>query len=297
MLMDWEAIKTFTAVAHHGTARAAAKALGVHHASIGRRLSRLESSLGAHLLERTPDGFVVTSAGERLLAAAGHFQEALYEAERHIAGQDMAASGVLTVTMAEPIATQIFAPRLPEFTAAYPGLDLHTVVSYNVLDVARRQADVAIRLDNNPPDNLIGKRLFAYHQSAYATPAYLHQHDLLADPPTARWLGWFTEPGAGAAWVKESPFPQLPLWGAFTDIRLHQAATRVGLGLGYLPCMTADADPLLIRATDQPTVPTRDIWILTHEDLRRTARVRRFMEFAEDVLRQSKKQLVGDLAQ
>lgn len=288
--MDWEDIKTLRAVVRHKTVRAAGDALGVHHTTVGRRIEALESSLGTNLFNRTPDGLMLTSAGERLFGVAETFGEALIDVERHIAGQDDELTGPLTVTMPEPLLNELFMPALNQFVTDHPTIELRFDTSLTIRDVARREADFAVRLDNNPPDTLVGKRLFAYTEAAYATPEYLAR-----DPATYRWLGWGHATQGAPEWVSSSEFPDTPVWGVFPTIPTQQAAARRGLGLAILPCLFGDADPALQRAGTRAPVKSRDIWLLTHNDLRRTARVQAFMRFAEDLLRRNKDLLRGRL--
>ncbi len=287
--LDWEEIKTLRAVVQYKTVRGAGDALGVHHTTIGRRIESLEASLGTNLFNRTPDGLLLTAAGERLFAVAQTFDEALINAERSIAGLDDELSGPLTVTMPEPLLTSLFMPELPAFVDQNPSVELRFDTSLSIRDVARREADFAVRLDNNPPETLVGKRLYAYTETAYATPEYLSR-----SPKTHRWLGWGQSTQGAPEWVQSSEFPNCPVWGVFPTIPAQQAAAREGLGLAILPCLFGDADPRLQRAGKKPPVKSRDIWLLTHNDLRRTARVQAFMSFAEDVLRRNKQALLGE---
>lgn len=294
--MDWEDIKTFREVMDAGTVRAAAKCLNVHHSTVSRRIENLEHSLGVTLFERRPEGYFPTQAGEELARAAGAFSDDLMSVERHIAGRDNELSGTIKVTMAEPFATYFFAARLPEFCAAYPGLELEILTSYDLLDVARREADIAIRMDNNPPDTLVGKRLFAYYMTIYAHPDYLAAHDFVNHPEKARWLAWTEGESRFPDWTQDTEFARVPTWGNFGSIALQIEMARAKMGLIMIPCMAGDSDPVLVRATARDPVPSRDIWILTHEDLRGTARIRAFTEFAEKVLRDNKAALLGDLS-
>ncbi len=293
--MDWEDIKTFREVMNGGTVRAAAKTLGVHHSTVSRRIEHLEKSLDVMLFERRPEGYFPTSAGEDLARAAGGFADDLVAVERHIAGRDNDLTGTIRVTMAEPFATSMFAARLPEFCDSYPGLELEILTSYDLLDVARREADVAIRMDNNPPDALVGKRLFAYTTSIYAHPDYLARHDFVNQPEQARWLGWTDRESRFPDWTQDTEFARVPVWGNFASISLQIEMARAAMGLVMIPCIAGDSTPDLVRATRRDPTPSRDIWILTHDDLRRTARVRAFMDFAETVLRDNKAALVGQL--
>ena len=292
--LDWEELKTFALVADNGTVRRAARDLGVHHSTVSRRIAHLERTLDCRLFDRSPDGFVLTSAGEELAAAARDCGVRLNNAERRLSGQEQRLSGVITVTMAEPLAVHAFGPRLASFSSQYPDIELHLIATVDFLDVTRREADIAIRMDNNPPETLVGKRLFSYYQTVYASPAYLATHDPRSDPDSARWLGWDTSAERYPAWTKETEFGQVPAWGYFPDLAMQQAGARGGLGLAMLPCFLADQDPELVRATSRAPLRSRDIWLLTHADLRRTARIRAFMRFAEQVLRDNRAKLTGE---
>ncbi len=291
--MDWEDIKTFREVMDGGTVRAAAKRLGIHHSTVSRRIEQLEHSLGSRLFERRPEGYFPTVAGEELARVADRFSDDLVAVERHIAGRDNELAGSLKVTMAEPFAINLFGDRLPEFCDAYPGLDLEIITSFDLLDVARREADIAIRMDNNPPDALVGKRLFHYCTSIYAHPEYLAQHDFENAPEKARWLGWDERESRFPDWTQDTEYARVPVWGSFWSIGLQIEMARAGMGLVMLPCLAGDSEQGLVRATTRDPEPARDIWILTHEDLRRTARVRAFMDFAEKVLRENKAAMQG----
>ncbi len=288
--LDWEEVKTLRAVVQHKTVRAAGDALGVHHTTVGRRIDSLEVSLGTKLFNRTPDGLLLTTAGEKLFSVAQTFDEALIDAERSIVGLNDELAGPLTVTMPEPLLNTIFIPELPEFAAQYPSIELQFDTSLTIRDVARREADFAVRLDNNPPDTLVGKRLYAYTEAAYATAAYLAH-----DPKSYRWLGWGHATQGAPAWVQTSEFPDNPVWGVFPTIPSQHAAARQGLGLAILPCLFGDEDPNLQRVGKKSPVKSRDIWLLTHNDLRQTARIQAFMRFAETILRKHKKRLIGEV--
>lgn len=293
--MDWEEIKTFREVMAAGTVRSAAKSLSVHHSTVSRRIEQLEQSLGVALFERRPEGYLPTQAGEELAEAAGRFRDDLVGVERHIAGRDNELSGKIKITMAEPFAIRIFARHLPDFCAQYPGLELDIITSYDLLDVARREADIAIRMDNNPPDALVGKRLFSYTTSVYGHPDYIAAQDFENEPEKARWLGWEDRDGRYPDWIQNTEFSKVPVWGCFSSISLQLEMAQRKMGLIAVPCLAGDGYGDLVRATKRAPMPSRDIWILTHQDLRKTARIRAFMEFAEKILRLHKPALVGEL--
>ena len=291
--MDWEDVKTFAEVARDGTVRSAAKALGVHHSTISRRVERLEKALSVRLFDRRPEGYALTEAGEHLVGAANDVEDIFTAAQRKIAGTDDAPCGKVRITMAEPIAVHSFAPALPEFFQQYPELDLEIRVSYELLNLSRGDAEIAVRMDNNPPESLVGKRLFPYYETAFASPEYLAR---LRDPSSgaeARWLGWGEGDAAYRERIQHTEFANAPIWGTYANMSLQIAAAKAGLGLALLPCFVSWLHPDLTSATKQKPQPARDIWLLTHPDLRRVARVRAVMDFAEKVLRGSKEYFVS----
>ncbi|MBM2576077.1 LysR family transcriptional regulator [Jannaschia sp. Os4] len=281
--LDWDGVQTLIAVARARSVRGAAGALGVHHTTVGRRIDALEARIGARLFDRRPDGWALTAAGEEVAAAGRGFDDALTAARRRVEGRDAAPAGTVTITVAEPLFVHAIAPRLPEMATAHPGLDLRFDTAFDLRDLARREADVAVRMDNNPPDALVGKRLFPYREAAYAAPGHL-------DGPAPRWLGW--APGDDG-WVAGTDLPRLPVWGAFPTLGAQVAAARAGLGVALLPCLIGDAAEGLARATDRPPRPSRDIWLLTHPDLRATARVRAAMGFLERAIRDARPAIEG----
>ena len=266
--LDWEAIHTVTEVATRGTVRGAAKALGVHHTTVSRRIEQLETAIGARLFDRHPEGYAIRQEGEALVRVGRRFADELIDARRTVAGSDAALVGSLTVTLAEPLFAEVLAPRLPEFANVYPDVRLDFVMGFDFLDMARLEADVAVRMDNNPPETLVGKRLFAYRQTAYATPGYLRARDLSAQRGGAHWLGWTPDAEPHPDWVRDTEFPRLPVCRCFSTIGAQRAVATAGLGPAMLPCLFGDDDKRLVRAGSRPPIRRRDIWLLAHADLR-----------------------------
>lgn len=291
--LDWEEVKSFAVVAAAGSVRRAAKELNVHHSTVSRRIDSLEHALGTKLFDRMPEGYVLTTAGEELASTVQEVGLRLNDTERLISGQDRDLSGVVTIALEQSIAVNIFAPRLVEFASAHPDIEVRMIMTTRRVDISRREADIALRIDNNPPQTLVGKRLFPYYQTAYATPEYLAQHDFENDPEKARWIAWYAGKTKFPASTKATGFGRVPLWGYFPELAMQQAAARAGLGLAMLPCFLGDQDPALVRASRHKPIKAYDIWLLTHSDLRRTARIRAFMSFAEKVMIEAKPRILG----
>lgn len=277
--INWDDLKVFLAVAEAPSMRLAARNMGVSHSTISRRIDALEKELGVRLFDRLSDGYRLTEAGNELLPVAHDIDESVHTFGRQIAGRDKELKGQVIVTMPLIAASSMFMPMIIEFMEKYPSIDVKVTDSFKVLDLSRREADIAIRFTNNPPEHLIGRKLGTLHQAAYATPAYLAEHDPHASDTKANWVGW-GKPLYKPSWLERCPFPHLPLRGHFDSVELQIAAMRAGVGLGYVPCVTVANQPDFVRLSEPE--PWIDVWLLSHRDLRATARMRAFRQFITD---------------
>ncbi len=280
--MNWDDLKIFLAVVDAQSMRAAARDLKVSHTTVSRRIDALEASLQSRLFDRTADGFMLTATGQDLLPVAHGISKDLDSLGRQVAGRDEALSGSIRVTLPDILASHLLMPYLVEFMEAYPTIDLIIDDSMDIADLTRREADVALRFTNAPPDHLIGRNLGTFVEAVYATPHYLADHDPRISGTKARWVGWAEQPRQ-SRWIAKSPFPDLPARGQIDNINLQVHAIRCGLGIGYLPCMIGDQEPGFIRISEPETLA--GLWILSHRDLRTTARMRVFRRFIVERLK------------
>ncbi|WP_299618265.1 LysR family transcriptional regulator [Pelagibius sp.] len=276
--MDWDNLRIFLALAQQKSVRGAAGALGVSHSTVSRRIESFEDSLGVRLFERLPDGFVLTPFGEDMMQTARRLEEAVNGLERRVLGQDARLRGDLRVTMPDLLAAKLLMPDLVAFGKRYPDINLEVAISYTPFDLGRREADVAIRITRDPPEALVGRKIITYARATYASRAYLAEHDPVAEPDSVTWIGW-DDRSRHPRWVRETPFPGAPVRGRLNNAMVQLAAAKAGMGLAMLPCFMGDTEPDLRRVPPGKPEPAWDIWILTHEDLRATARVRAFMDF------------------
>lgn len=276
--MDWDNLRIFLALAQQKSVRGAAGALGVSHSTVSRRIESFEDSLGVRLFERLPDGFVLTPFGEDMMQTARRLEEAVNGLERRVLGQDARLRGDLRVTMPDLLAAKLLMPDLVAFGKRYPDINLEVAISYTPFDLSRREADVAIRITRDPPEALVGRKIITYARATYASRAYLAEHDPVAEPDSVTWIGW-DDRSRHPRWVRETPFPGAPVRGRLNNAMVQLAAAKAGMGLAMLPCFMGDTEPDLRRVPPGKPEPAWDIWILTHEDLRATARVRAFMDF------------------
>lgn len=282
-MLDWADLRYFAAVARLGSLAGAARELGVNHSTVFRRINTLEAGLGVKLFERLPTGYALTGAGEEMLASAARVGEEITALERRIAGRDYRLSGSVRVTTTDTLGLSFVQPYLFEFYRDYPGIQVELVISNEFFSLSKREADVAIRPTRNPPEELIGRRLCALAWAVFGSKRYLKEKprprtaadlarhrlvcgdDSLAHLPAMHWLQQHA-PEADVVYRSNSLIAQL-------------FAVRTGFGLAVLPCFLADQDGDLVRVLSPPADLMSELWLLTHRDLRQTARVRAFMDF------------------
>ncbi|MES1942074.1 LysR family transcriptional regulator [Salinisphaera sp. T5B8] len=263
----WDDLRLVLAIERAGTLAGAARTLGLHHATVYRRLIACERALGTRLFERDRGRHVPTAAGAEWVAVADDMDGAVVDAARRMAGRDFQAAGTVRLTTTDTLLHGLVSPVLAAFRQRFPAIRLDVRLSNAPLDLARRDADLAIRAADAPPDPLIAQRLGEIAIARYRCA----QH---APPPNA-WVG-----------LSEAvSFAALHRWMAARvdadDIALQldsmlaiQRAAADGLGDALLPCYLADTDTQLLRVgTPIPELAT-PAWLLVHPDMRRTARVR-----------------------
>lgn len=285
--MDWDDIKVLLALSRKGSARGAAQLLGVSNSTVTRRLDELEQTLQTHLFDRTPDGYRMTAAAEQLLPTAEHVEELLMTAERRIHGEDRHLEGPIRVTMPQTDGMSGLMDRLAEFAATYPGIELELSASAEALDLSRREADIALRVmpaGVKPPDYLIGRYL-----SPLSASAYVHR-DLLdkSNPDNVAHLHWIGKAPVGQKedWLDSTDFPDNPVRHAIIDLSLAVNAVRARMGMAFMPCLFAHNHQEIVRVPGATVVHHSDMWVLTHKDLRLSARLRAVREIIAEEFEQ-----------
>jgi DNA-binding transcriptional LysR family regulator len=288
-MLDWDDLRYFLAVHRSATLARAASALGINATTVGRRLAALEERLEARLFDRTPDGYALTPAGRDLLARAHTIEAETFAIERELVGADRRPTGVVRVTATETLATRFVMPHLPVFRARYPEITLALECTNRRVSLARREADVALRLARPREDNVVPRRLTAIDLGLYAAARYLDQRGTPRDPETtleghdvilfadsrafALENGWFQPRIARARIAMRSD-----------SVSSIYAATLAGVGLALLPAVVADRDAALRRVPTATSPAPREIWQAVHADMQKNGRVRVVLDFLAEVL-------------
>ena len=294
---DWNDYHAFLAIARAGQLARAAQAMGVDATTMGRRLRRLETRIGATLFEQTREGQVLTEAGEAMLVEVEAMESAASRIAEHGGGGDKGSlAGLLRVSLSEGFASWIVAPALASFTAAHPRLVIDLVASSGFLSPSKREADLAVTLSRPRAGPVIAGKLSDYHLRLYAAPGYLAGHaplrragdlarghalvgyvpDLLY-APELRYLAEI-EPGL-AATVRSS------------SINAQHRLIAAGAGIGVLPCFIGDTDPRLVPVLPERRI-TRSFWLVMHKDTHALARVQAIKTWLTALVERERGQLL-----
>ena len=302
---NWDDLRIFLAVARKTSIRQAAIKLNVSHSTVLRRIDRFESHLGIRLFERQPDGYFMTTAGEELLTSAVQVEEEIIAAARRVAGHDQQVNSMITVTLPDIFCSHLLMPDFAAYQRANPEILLEIAPGYKMANLARREADVAIRVSNNPPDDLVGRRVLDMARATYGRRDLVEKYgEKCAE--TIGWISWNTDQAphqrseksahhgpVSQQWKEESDFPDAPTSICIPDPVTALAAAKQGMGIVLLPCFVGDPEPDLCRLPPGSFHRSTNIWVLTHEDLRNTARIKNFTGFIYDAIRKHHRLIEG----
>ncbi len=284
--MNWDDLRFFLALSREGSVSGAGRALGVKHTTVARRIRAFEERLGTRLFDRLPDGYAMTQVAENLFGHALAMEALAQTVDREVFGQDAELAGPLKLTVSH-VADRLILPKLRAFTEAYPHIDLQLLTTSGLVDLAAREADIAVRLTAKPPDYLVGREVMRLRHGIYGTTRTLRK---LSDPVN---VILFQGDAVHPPWVTEH-FPNARTVLRVDDVSSMAAATRNHIGLSRMPCFIGDSDAGL-RRLDVPLKSSDwGVWILSHVDLRATARVRVCREFLQVTIEQQRPLIQGE---
>jgi len=283
--LQWSDLQYFLAVCEHGSIGAAAQALGVNHSTVLRRVASLERSLSVRLFDRLPSGYALTSHGLALAADVGQLAERVDAAERRVTGANLQLSGTLRLTAPDALLQSLLLAPLARFRRLHPQLGLELVINNTMLSLSKREADVAVRGSNRPPGHLVGRRVGSVQTALYASRDYLASLGPSANERDYQWVGHIDALSqlASAKWVQQNvPADQV---GLRVDNLVSLAdAVAAGAGVGWILCPLASQRPGLVQLREPCKAFNTQVWVLTHPDLRRVARVKALTDLLFDTL-------------
>ncbi|MCB1501284.1 MAG: LysR family transcriptional regulator [Bauldia sp.] len=275
--MEWNDLSLILAIGRHGSLSGAARAVGQTHSTVFRRINAIEKKTGVRFFDRFRHGYVMTDAGQTALEYAERVETEFHALGREVLGRDETLRGRIRVTCPEAFAEEDAPPIIARFCERHPEIRIDLSPGHGALDLNRREAEIAIRVTRAPPPSAYGRKICDFRFAFFAAPAYMARHPgrafseqtfCLIDG-TSDWLVpmlWKTKDAAEQSTALQC-----------RSSRAVQNAAAEGLGATLLPCYVGDADDRLVRISDTFAPLDMEFWVLTHPDLRRTARVRAFM--------------------
>jgi molybdate transport repressor ModE-like protein len=257
--VDWQDVRIFLALARHGSLSAAARTLSVNHATISRRLHSLEESLGEKLVERRPEGYVLTRAGAHALEAASDMEQAAQVLGRGM--MDEAPSGLVRINAPPALSHGFLALRLAALASRRPRLDIDLASNHRFISLERHEADIAIRFGRPKSGDVVARPLTTVGYGFYGTDEVCRSVEVGADPV---FIG-FDEADAylpEATWIARH-FPRVRLAFRANDQFAQSIAARSGAGLALLPHYIGRSDPLLRICDLGSAPPSNDVFMLT----------------------------------
>ena len=292
--LEWSDLTVILAVCRTGTLSGAARTLGQNHSTIFRKINGIEEKTGVRFFERLPDGYKMTEAGETVMRYAERIETEVHALSREVLGQDTRLQGKIRVTAPEGISIKMLPGWTAKFRRQHPEVSIENTGGHSTVDLTRREADVAIRATSKPPDTSLGRKVCDFRFALYASPKYLKQN---ADktPQDQNWciiegtIDWLIP----LIWKKKQHAEQQVVFSSNASLSVINAAAE-GMGLTMMPCYLVDTDKRLVRVGDPLEALTIELWVLTHADLRHTARVKALISFLYEELKKEEDLFAGN---
>lgn len=294
-MLSWDDFRYTKAIAETRSLGRAAEVLGVNHSTVFRRLAQIEERLGSRLFERSRTGYVLTPCGEEMVQLAARMDEEIVSFERRVTGHDLRPSGELRVTTNDTMLVHGLTEILAAFRRAYPEIVLDVVVANPSLNLSKRDADVAVRATDRPLESLVGRRVAGIAWAVFGPRDMAGEtFDPVLDARRHNWIGFGDNLSnlKAAKWIREHAGEERIVYKINTVLGLAEAVAA-GVGLALVPCFIGARTDGIVQLTPPDPAFEAGLWLLTHPDLRHTARVRAFMDFAAAEFGRRRKKLEG----
>lgn len=285
MSIHWDDYRAILAVVRKRTLSAAAEELGVNYTTVARRIARAEASTGEVLFERMADGYRPTEAGHLVALHAAQMESAEHAMLRGLSARDQTLKGELTLTAPQLLIAHFLAPVLEIFGKRHPSVSLRIRAANEILDLNRREADIAIRISRNPGDSLKGLRLAEQQSASFASPEWAERVANDATGPVD-WLLYERQDDLPESVSKSRPGSRIKM--RFDDMVAMSAAAQAGMGVVRMPVFLGRSLPGLVQVPEFPPQPYADIWVVAHPDVWPSAKLVAFRAVAVPYFRENR---------
>ncbi|WGD49126.1 LysR family transcriptional regulator [Bradyrhizobium sp. CB1650] len=295
--IDWDDFRFVLAIVRGGSVSAAAKQLGVDHATVIRRVDRLERHLSAKLFDRRKTGYLLTEAGQRVADSAEAMESTIVANQEQVGGSVARLTGTVRIGAPDGFGTAFLAPRLVAFADRYPDLDLQLVATARLFSLSKREADIAISLTMPNEGRIVGRKLLDYRLGLYAAPAYLERHPKITSRevlPQHRFVGYIEE----LLFTPELDYlpqvaPRLSARFRSANLIAQLNATLAGFGIAVLPYFMASDYPQLVPVLRDEVSIIRTFWMLMHADSKDLARIRAVADYISEIVERERALFAG----
>lgn len=277
--LEWNDIRLILAICEQGSLSGAARKLKINHSTVFRRITAIEEKLDVRLFDRLNNSYVMTEAGKAVLDSGQRIESEVLELANNLIGKDLRLKGTLSITAPESLLSIIIMPIVSEFSKLYPDINFEIDNGNSNLNLKKREADIAIRPTSTPPSTFAGKKICNLASAIYVSKDYLSTKKNFSLDDIC-WLmpGGELKQLAVNKWLeKQYPNASVALYSN-SICNLYQAV-KLNMGVAPLPCFLGDQEKTFKRILGPVDELTNELWILFHPDLRKTARVREFIDF------------------
>ena len=291
--LNWDDLRVFLIASKSTSLSAAAKQLGINHTTISRRINSLEQQLKGTLFDRSKRQWNLTRLGEQVCNEAEPMFQRIARIERLAYAESKQLQGRLRITAPEACISALLLPIIQQFEKLHPGIDIEVIATTVSLDLASSEADIAFRVTNSPAIDLVGCDLGHLGVAVYGTSENIKQLQQLnrnEDGRQINCVSWSDQPPR--EWIQRYVGGRAKIINTNSMTSMADMC-RNGLGLAQLFCLVGDAHPEVERLPESHYLSSNNLWVLTHVDVRTSARVRVFRDFAIEHLRLRQADMVG----
>jgi DNA-binding transcriptional LysR family regulator len=279
-MFDWEDLRYFSVFAQEQSLSAAARKLKVDHATVARRISALEASLNLKLVDRRPRAYVLTADGERIANLGKRMEVESFAVERSALAGQSGVVGEVKVSAPPALACSLIAPHLGKLRQQHPHLSLQLLGNLGSASLNRREADIAIRLSRPTEPDFVARKITTILFALYGSAEYLDRTP--ADQLTFIAYDESMEQTTQQLWLLEQAGDR-PILLRSNDLNIQAMAAKAGVGLAALPYFLGEQYSLEPAGMSGPALE-REVWLVTHSDIRHTASIQAVMTFLAECL-------------
>jgi len=280
--LNWQHLRYLLAVSNEGSVAAAARLLNVNRSTVLRRINQFQDELKCQLFERSDSGYSLTPEAEQMIEVAQDVEEKILSVQRKIEGKKLKIAGDLHITTTDSIMDSLLVPNLKSFVTQHPDIVLHMHVTSQLLHLGRRDADIAIRPTISPPEHLVGKKLTDLKIHVFASKQYLLE--LKQNKKDIKWIGFNQNllNDSTKLWLEKHVEKNQFIMYCDSFVAIKKSIEN-HLGFGLLPDYLAKGSIGLERVETPDINDKVGLWILTHPDLIRSAKVHAFYKHFKSV--------------